>query len=150
MWICIHRAFAQGVSDHQGRSPLVSDIDFSFSHFLWYFLKLLQSKPTQTIIFEQISETRAMDTNSNNISSSNYCFLFEKCAREGGCQGAPGHGHRDSFELRRHPFLGAIFGTVFFSKLVSNGTLNILRNQRKSQKTHLERSPQNTLKMSKL
>ena len=82
-----------------------------------------------------------MDTNSNNISSSNYCFLFEKCAREGGCQGAPGHGHRDSFESRRHPFLGAIFGTVFFSKLVSNGTLNILRNQRKSKKNTLGTKP---------
>ena len=30
----IRRAFAQGVSDHQGRSPLDSDIDFSFSQFL--------------------------------------------------------------------------------------------------------------------
>ena len=59
-----------------------------------------------------------MDTNSNNISSSNSYFLFAKCAREGGCQGASGHGHSHLFETRGHLFFGAIFGTVFFSKLV--------------------------------
>ena len=33
----IRRAFAQGVSDHQGRSPLDSNSDFSFSPFLCFF-----------------------------------------------------------------------------------------------------------------
>jgi hypothetical protein len=51
--------------------------------FFDLFLKHLQSKPTtQTTIIELFLETRAMDTNSNNISSSSFCFLFEKCARE--------------------------------------------------------------------
>ena len=31
-------------------------------------------------------------------SCSNNCFLFEKCAREGVCQGAPGHWNRVLFE----------------------------------------------------
>ena len=125
----IRRAFAQGVSDHEKCA-----FDISPFHFFELFLKHLQSKPTQTAISEQFFETRAMDTNSNNISSSSYCFLFEKCAREGGCQGAPGHGHRDLFESRGHLFLGAIFGTAFSSKLVLNGTPNGIKNQRKSQK----------------
>ena len=52
----------------------------------------LQSKPTQTAI-SAISEQ-----------------FFETSAR-GGCQGAPGHGHRGLFESRGHLFFGAIFGT---------------------------------------
>ena len=56
-----------------------------------------------------------MDTNSNNILSSNYCFLFEKCAREGGCQGAPGHGHSHLFETRGHLFLKR-FSEGFFPR----------------------------------
>jgi hypothetical protein len=92
-------------------------------------------------MLEHFFETRSMDTNSNNISSSNYCFLFEKCAREGGCQGASGHGHNQLFETRGHLFLGAIFGTVFFSKLVPNGTPNGIKNQRKSQKNKLGTKP---------
>ena len=62
--LIIRRAFAQGVSDHQGRSPLDFDIDFSFVRFLFYVFEIfaigtLQSKPTQTAIFDLFSKPEA-------------------------------------------------------------------------------------------
>ena len=83
---------------------------------LLIFSKNLQSKPIQTTISEHFFGTRAMDTNSNNISSSNYCFLFEKCAREAASLGAIGHDGSHSFSNRTTPFFLTIFGTVFFWK----------------------------------
>ena len=59
--------------------------------------------------------------------SSDYCFLFEKRAREGGCQGAPGYGHRDSFENGGALFLKHFFEGLFSQKsrnLKENGTQN--------------------------
>ena len=47
-------------------------------------------------------------------SCSNNCFLFEKCAREGVCQGAPGHWNRVLFESVWATFFQAFFGNAFF------------------------------------
>ena len=52
------------MSDHQGRSPLDFDIDFSFVRFLFYVFEIfaigtLQSKPTQTAIFDLFSKPEA-------------------------------------------------------------------------------------------
>ena len=68
----IRRVFAQGVSDHQKGA-----FDISPFHLFEIVLKPLQLQSTQTAIFEQFLEARAMDTNSSNNSSSSYCFLFE-------------------------------------------------------------------------
>ena len=38
-----------------------------------------------------------MKTNSSKMLSSNYCFLFEKCAREAASLAAPGHAHNPWF-----------------------------------------------------
>ena len=45
----------------------------------------------------------------------NCCLLFKKCAREGGCQGAPGHWNRYSFE-----FVWASFFKHFLECLFSH------------------------------
>ena len=37
-------------------------------------------------------------------------------AREGGCQGAPGQGHRVLFESRGSPFFESFFGALFFTQ----------------------------------
>ena len=95
------QASAQGVSDHKGRSPLDNTST----------LKHLQSMPTQTAIFEQFFETRAMDTNSSNNSSSSYCFLFALCARE--ALGATGHDDSVGSSTLGSPIFEAIFGAVF-------------------------------------
>jgi hypothetical protein len=108
---------------------------FTIFVLLCYFLKLLQSKPTQTTIFERFFKTRAMNTNSNNILSSNYCFLFEKCAREGGCQGASGQGHSPLISLiwvLGGVFFWSDFRNCFFWKIMQNGLPNGITNLRKS------------------
>ena len=97
------------------------------------FLKQLQLQSTQTAILEQFFEARAMDTNSSNNSSSSYCFLFELCAREAASLGAIAHGDNPWFSIRSF-FFEAISGTVFFSKMVLNGTPDGLRNVTKSGK----------------
>ena len=58
-----------------------------------------------------------MDTNTNNISSSSYCFSFAKCAREAASLGAIGHGDREAFSSSGSPFYEANFGIVFFLKI---------------------------------
>ena len=50
-------------------------------------------------------------------SCSNNCFLFEKCAREGGCQGAPGHWNRVLFESVWATFFKHFFGAPFFTQI---------------------------------
>ena len=68
----IRRASAHGVSDH-------GLCAFDIAHF---------RKNLDTNELKQ--HFRAQDTNSSNICyklCSNFCFLSEKCAREGRCQG---------------------------------------------------------------
>ena len=50
------------------------------------------------------------------VSCSDCCFLFRKRAREGGCQGAPGHGHSPLFQSGGHPFFEQVFGALFFTQ----------------------------------
>ena len=57
-------------------------------------------------------------------SCSNNCFLFERCAREGGCQGAPGHWNRVLFES-----VCAVFSSIFSERLFSP-RYNILNEHR--------------------
>ena len=47
----------------------------------------------------------------------NCCLLFKKCAREGGCQGAPGHWNRVLFESVWAPFFKHFFGVPFFTQM---------------------------------
>ena len=80
----------------------------------------LQLQLTQTAIFEQFFEARAMDTNSSNNSSSNYCFLFELCAREAASLGVTGHAGSGDFSSRGTLFL-KLFPERFFSENCANG-----------------------------
>ena len=111
------------------------------------FLKYLQLKSTQTAISNNFSN-KTEETNSNNISRSNNCFLFEKCAREATSLGAPGHVQREVFSCWGVPFFKAIFGINFLWKNVPDGPPNSINNLRTSDTTwHLKRSQQNMLKM---
>ena len=130
------------MSDHE---KFVFDI--SPFHFFELFLKQLQLQSTQTTIFEQFLEARAMDANSSNNSNSSYCFLFELCAREAASLGAIGHGDGDSFSIRAPIFLKR-FSERFLSEMVPNGASDGLTNVATSdKKQHLKRSPQNLLNM---
>ena len=53
-------------------------------------------KHHKIVISEKNAKSFFFTINSNNASNncSNNCFLFEQCAREGGCQGASGHPDR--------------------------------------------------------
>ena len=84
-----------------------------FSTFSNMFLEHLQWKPIQTACPSNFSRKEATETNSNNMLSSNCCFLFEKCAREAASLGAPGHVHRDSFSLKRALFWQPCSGPFF-------------------------------------
>ena len=48
----------------------------------------------------------------------NCCLLFKKCAREGGCQGAPGHWNRVLFESVWATFFKHFFGAPFFTQIL--------------------------------
>ena len=50
------------------------------------------------------------------VSCSNNCFLFKQRAHEGGCQGAPGQGHRGLFESGGAPFFWTISWSPFFTQ----------------------------------
>ena len=124
------------MSDHE---KFVFDI--SPFHFLEFCLKQLQLQSTQTAIFEQFFETRSMDTNSSNNSSSSYCFLLELCAREAASLGAIGHGDSVGFSTLGSPIVEAIFKESVFSNMVSNGASNDFKNGTKSDKQHVENVP---------
>ena len=58
-------------------------------------------------------------------------FIVQNRAREAGCQGASGHGHRVLFANGGSPFFEQFFGTlfspkptIFDEKCVQNGTQN--------------------------
>ena len=104
-----------GLCPGRVRSLSMCSCHLPFS-FLEHFLKHLQLKPTRTAISNGFFGTRAMHTNSNNISSSSCCFLFEKCAREGGCQGASGLVDSSLFASLGASFFKMMFGTFFSGK----------------------------------
>jgi hypothetical protein len=92
----IRQAFAQGKSDHK---KCVLDISVFFA-----FSKYLQPKPTQTTIFEQVFETRALWTpfeqhfelRDKGAVTEPWATVIVTCLSQGG-----------------HPFFEAIFGTLF-------------------------------------
>ena len=101
--------YSPGLGPGRVRSPPLknkknSNHCFFYNNFEQCFKQLL--KP----FFSTINSNNA----SNNCSSN--CFLFEQCAREGGCQGAARRDNSLLFQTGGRFFFNDFHDTIFFTK----------------------------------
>ena len=103
---------AQGVSDHE-LCVFEVDIFVSGNH-----KKIRIEQP----LLQEFNKNCKKSRSSYNFCNNQQFLLFlaqivvscsENRAREGGCQGAPGHGHSSSFESGGTLFLKHFFGKRF-------------------------------------
>ena len=113
----IRRALAQSVSDHR---PL--ERNHKKKHLQWLVFFVSDFIKKWTIFKKWTQKWTIPGKGLRNGLRNEQLLLFlaqivvscsEKRAREGGCQGAPGHGHRVLFANGGSPFFRTFFGALF-------------------------------------
>ena len=132
------------MANERVRSPALS-FDISPFHFFELFSKLLQSKPIQAANFEQVFDFELklghefepqfeLELKSKKNLSSSYCFCSRSAHARRRLWEPSDMGIVGRFSSGVVPFFEAIFGMVFFSKMLPNGAPNGLKKLKKSDK----------------